>query len=172
MAVQAFDVNAVDYVLEAVRQARIAKAIQRARREIESETSPTDRLEKLSVASAPANWSRKPSATAPSKILVNAPAAPFARRCEDMIFATISDGLISIIRRDMEGTSNYRTLDELEDALASDPSGERTAPTRQHPPHQRSCAVVQVHLHAKNERQETKQKSPSAASKQNACGTV
>ena len=37
-----------------------------------------------------------------------------------MIFATISDGLISIISRDMEGTSNYRTLDELEDALASD----------------------------------------------------
>ena len=37
-----------------------------------------------------------------------------------MIFATIGDGLISIITRDLEGTSNYRTLDELEDTLASD----------------------------------------------------
>src|ERR1700746_2997263 len=38
-AVQAFDVNAVDYVLKPFDKARIAKAIQRARREIESETS-------------------------------------------------------------------------------------------------------------------------------------
>src|SRR5499433_2097998 len=46
-AVQAFDVNAVDYVLKPFDKARIAKAIQRARREIESETSPADRLEQL-----------------------------------------------------------------------------------------------------------------------------
>src|SRR5881398_2690457 len=46
-AVQAFDVNAVDYVLKPFDKARISKAIQRARREIESETSPTDRLEQL-----------------------------------------------------------------------------------------------------------------------------
>ena len=42
------------------------------------------------------------------------------RASDLVIFATIADGLISIISRDMEGTSNYRTLDELEDALASD----------------------------------------------------
>src|SRR5467141_5058880 len=46
-AVQAFDVNAVDYVLKPFDKARIAKAIQRARREIESEVSPADRLEQL-----------------------------------------------------------------------------------------------------------------------------
>src|SRR4030095_10772403 len=43
-AVQAFDVNAVDYVLKPFDKPRIAKAIQRARRQIESETSPTGRL--------------------------------------------------------------------------------------------------------------------------------
>src|SRR5712664_3684146 len=46
-AVQAFDVNAVDYVLKPFDKARISKAIQRARREIETQTSPTERLEKL-----------------------------------------------------------------------------------------------------------------------------
>src|SRR5947207_10107262 len=46
-AVQAFDVNAVDYVLKPFDKARIAKAIQRARREIESQTSPAERLEEL-----------------------------------------------------------------------------------------------------------------------------
>src|SRR5215470_9406528 len=46
-AVQAFDVNAVDYVLKPFDKARIAKAIQRARKEIEAHTSPAERLEKL-----------------------------------------------------------------------------------------------------------------------------
>src|SRR5881398_409283 len=66
-AVQAFDVNAVDYVLKPFDKARIAKAIQRARREIESETSPTDRLEQLvnQLASA------KPAeSSAPVKLLI------------------------------------------------------------------------------------------------------
>ena len=39
---------------------------------------------------------------------------------EDLIFATIDDGLISLTAREIEGTSNYRTLDEMEEALASD----------------------------------------------------
>src|SRR5437763_16613238 len=46
-AVKAFDVNAVDYVLKPFDKSRIAKAIQRARREIETEISPTDRIEQL-----------------------------------------------------------------------------------------------------------------------------
>src|SRR6266481_538288 len=114
-AVQAFDVNAVDYVLKPFDKARIAKAIQRARREIESEVSPTDRLEQLvSRLGAARIGAGKPPAQTPSKILVNAQPKLLLVDAEDMIFATISDGLISIVSRDMEGTSNYRTLDELE----------------------------------------------------------
>src|SRR5947207_15147499 len=46
-AVQAFDVNAVDYVLKPFDKSRVAKAIARARREMEADTSPAERLEKL-----------------------------------------------------------------------------------------------------------------------------
>src|SRR6202521_5582120 len=46
-AIQAFEVSAVDYVLKPFDKARIGKAIQRARREIETQVSPTDRLEQL-----------------------------------------------------------------------------------------------------------------------------
>src|ERR1700674_3345968 len=46
-AVQAFDVNAVDYVLKPFDKARIAKAIQRAKKKMESQTSSTERLEQL-----------------------------------------------------------------------------------------------------------------------------
>jgi len=121
-AVQAFDVNAVDYVLKPFDKARIAKAIQRARREIESETSPTDRLEQLvSRLGAAQSAAAKPQASgAPSKILVNSQQRLLLVDAEDLIFATIDDGLISVIARELEGTSNYRTLDELQEALASD----------------------------------------------------
>src|ERR1700758_3190392 len=46
-AVQAFDVNAVDYVLKPFDKARIAKAIQRARKVMETDTTATGRLEQL-----------------------------------------------------------------------------------------------------------------------------
>src|SRR5271155_1826557 len=46
-AVKAFEVNAVDYVLKPFDKGRIAKAIQRAKKLVESNTSPVDRLESL-----------------------------------------------------------------------------------------------------------------------------
>ena len=120
-AVKAFDVNAVDYVLKPFDKARIAKAIQRARREIEAEVSPADKLEQLVTRLGAANMSAaKAVAPSPSKILVNAQQKLLLVDAEDMIFATIAGGMISVISRDMEGTSNYRTLDEMEEALASD----------------------------------------------------
>ena len=38
----------------------------------------------------------------------------------DFIFASIEDGLISVTAKDCEGTSNYRTLEELNAAVDSD----------------------------------------------------
>jgi two-component system LytT family response regulator/two-component system response regulator LytT len=39
---------------------------------------------------------------------------------EDMIYAAIQDGTITIFARDFEGVSNYRTIEELGDSLDSD----------------------------------------------------
>src|SRR5271154_7344578 len=46
-AVQAFEVNAIDYVLKPFDKARIAKAVQRAKKLVEANTSPVERLENL-----------------------------------------------------------------------------------------------------------------------------
>ena len=46
-AVTPFEVNAVDYVLKPFDKARIAKAIQRAKKMVEAHTSPVERLETL-----------------------------------------------------------------------------------------------------------------------------
>jgi two-component system response regulator LytT len=115
-AVQAFDVNAVDYVLKPFDKARISKAIQRARREIEAQTSPAERLEQL----VSQLGSAKQTSTQPVKVLVKSQQRLLLIDGDDLIFATIEGGMISIVSRDAEGTSNYRTLEELNAALDSD----------------------------------------------------
>src|SRR3974390_2918330 len=67
-AVQAFDVNAVDYVLKPFDKARISKAIQKAKKEIEAHTSPAERLEQL--ASQPAGAPKPAASAQPAKILI------------------------------------------------------------------------------------------------------
>jgi two-component system, LytTR family, response regulator LytT len=114
-AVQAFDVNAVDYVLKPFDKARIAKAIQRAKKKMESQTSSTERLEQL-VNQLGAG---KP-ATQPSKVLVRSQQRLLLVDAEDLVFASIEGGLISVTARDVEGSSNYRTLEELHAALDSE----------------------------------------------------
>jgi len=114
-AVQAFDVNAVDYVLKPFDKARIAKAIQRARKVMETHTSPAERLEQL-VSQLGA--SKQPAQ--PVKVLVKSQQRLLLVDADDLIFAAIQDGLISVTARDVEGTSNYRTLEELHAALDSE----------------------------------------------------
>lgn len=120
-AVQAFDVNAVDYVLKPFDKARISKAIQRARREIEAKTSPAERLEQLvKRLGAGQTVSAKPSGAPPVKVLVKSQQRLLLVGAEDLIWASIEDGSISIMGRDAEGSSNYRTLEELNAALDSE----------------------------------------------------
>jgi len=115
-AVQAFDVNAVDYVLKPFDKGRISKAIQRVKREIEAQANPTERLEQLvSQLAAP-----KAATSQPSKVLIRAQQRMLLVDSADLIFASIEGGLISVTAKDVEGTSNYRTLDELLAALDSD----------------------------------------------------
>lgn len=115
-AVQAFDVNAVDYVLKPFDKARISKAIQKVKREIESKTSPTERLEQLVAQLA----APKSASTQPAKVLIRSQQRMLLVDSSDLIFASIEGGVISVMARDAEGTSNYRTLEELHAALDSD----------------------------------------------------
>jgi two-component system, LytTR family, response regulator LytT len=115
-AVQAFDVNAVDYVLKPFDKARIAKAIQRARKVMETQTSTAERLEQL-VSQLNGNAKQN---VQPAKILVKSGQRLLLVAAEDLIFSSIDDGLISVVGRDVEGTSNYRTLEELHAALDSE----------------------------------------------------
>src|ERR1700681_834547 len=115
-AVQAFDVNAVDYVLKPFDKARIAKAIARARKMLETQTSATERLEQLVSQLGAA----KPRSSPPVKILVRSQQKLLLVDGEDLIWASIDRGSISVMARGAEGTSNYRTLEDLNEALDSE----------------------------------------------------
>jgi two-component system response regulator LytT len=117
-AVQAFEVSAVDYILKPFDKSRIAKAIQRAKKHIDADAPADDRLETLAGqvtnGAAPAV---RPPAGQPVKLLVKSQSRLILIDAEDMIFATIDEGSITIFSREVEGSSNYRTIDELAAAL-------------------------------------------------------
>jgi two-component system LytT family response regulator/two-component system response regulator LytT len=113
-AVQAFEVNAVDYVLKPFDKARLAKAVQRAKKMMEADASPTIQLETLVSQIGAAK------AAQPVKLLVKTQQRLLLVDADDIIFASIDDGLITVVTKDVEGSSNYRTLDELQESLDSE----------------------------------------------------
>jgi two-component system, LytTR family, response regulator len=115
-AVQAFDVNAVDYVLKPFDKARISKAITRARKMMETQTTATERLEQLVMQLG----AGKQASSQPVKLLVKSQQRLLLVDGEDLVFASIDAGSITVMARDLEGTSNYRTLEELNAALDSE----------------------------------------------------
>jgi two-component system, LytTR family, response regulator len=114
-AVQAFEVNAVDYVLKPFDKSRIAKAVQRVKRTVEQRVSQVERLETL-VGQLGAN-AQRPLPSYPAKLLVRSQARMLLIDADDMIYASIQDGAITVFARTAEGTSNYRTVEELMEAL-------------------------------------------------------
>jgi two-component system, LytTR family, response regulator LytT len=112
-AVQAFEVNAVDYILKPFDKQRLSRAIQRAKRVLGAATSPAERLETLvSQLGARSN--------SPVKLLVKSHGRLFLVDAGDLVCASIEDGIITISTREFEGTSNYRTIEELSEAVASE----------------------------------------------------
>jgi two-component system response regulator LytT len=112
-AVQAFEVNAVDYILKPFDKQRVSRAIERARKIQSAQASPAERLETL-VSQLGSRGSQ------PIKLLVKSQGRLFLIDAAEMVCASIEDGTITISTRDLEGISNYRTIEDLVDSLNSD----------------------------------------------------
>ncbi len=110
-AVQAFEVNAVDYLLKPFDKARIAKAIHRAKKMMESDASPVERLESVLSQIEGRKVPRR------VKLLLKSQGRLLLVDSGDVVYASIEDGLITVFTRDGEGQSNYRTIEELHGAL-------------------------------------------------------
>jgi two-component system LytT family response regulator/two-component system response regulator LytT len=101
-AVEAFRLEAMDYLLKPVDKTRLAETIDRARRSLQ---------EKKPAADSPAPAPPGPHRT---KVLVRNANRNFIVDAQDIIYATIDNGLITLVATNVEGHSNYRTIEDLQ----------------------------------------------------------
>ena len=105
-AVKAFEVSALDYILKPFDKKRIFQAIEKARKTQESDTAPNEKLDTL----VKLLEQQKPQTT---KVLLKANNRLFLVDQKEICFASIEDGVITVVAQNMEGQSNCRTLEEL-----------------------------------------------------------
>jgi two-component system LytT family response regulator/two-component system response regulator LytT len=116
-AIEAFEVNAVDYLLKPVDQARLEVAVDRARRRVasdrpaESATNVNSAdLEKIIQAVAERQSRRE-------RLAIKVGERFLLVQSEEIIYASLADEGITVVTSQYAGTSNYRTLDELHERL-------------------------------------------------------
>jgi len=104
-AVEAFRLEAVDYLLKPVDTGRLAVTIDRIRRYIaerpvEPEPAP-----------------RQPGSVVRTKVVVRSAGRNLVVDANDLIYATIEDGVVRVVAANVEGATNYRTIEELQESL-------------------------------------------------------
>jgi two-component system LytT family response regulator/two-component system response regulator LytT len=108
-AIEAFEVNAVDYVLKPVEPFRLERAVERVRKR-RADPPLGDQLEKLVRLMAGQKDRRNQVAVKMTDRIV-------LIQADDIIYASLDEDSISIVSGHISGTSNYRTLDELQARL-------------------------------------------------------
>jgi two-component system LytT family response regulator/two-component system response regulator LytT len=109
-AVEAFRLEALDYLLKPVEKERLAETVARAKRIVEDKQQAQDKALDPTppLSKAPAQR---------TKLLVRANNRNLIVDAQDLIYATIDDGLITVVTSHFEGQSNYRTIEELQSNL-------------------------------------------------------
>jgi two-component system response regulator LytT len=116
-AIEAFEVNAVDYLLKPVDQTRLELAVDRARRRVASDrpAEPTTNvssavLEKI-IEGVAERQSRR------DRLAIKVGERFLLVQSTEIIYASLADEGITVVTSQYAGTSNYRTLDELHERL-------------------------------------------------------
>jgi two-component system, LytTR family, response regulator LytT len=110
-AIEAFEVNAVDYLLKPVEQGRLGTTVDRVRRRVHSERPAgrpaANELDRVLHLLGERQDRREQLALKVGDrfLLIHA---------EEVVHASVEDDVITVETNSLSGTSNYRTLDELQ----------------------------------------------------------
>ncbi len=119
-AVEAFRINAMDYLLKPVERERLAETIERAKRALQERQKAGSAAAMGGMMDASSGTAvAQPVRSAPqrTKLLVRSQNRNFIVDSQDLIYATIDDGIITLATANLEGQSNYRTIEELQASL-------------------------------------------------------
>ncbi len=109
-AVEAFRLEALDYLLKPIEKDRLSESVGRARRIIE---------EKQLQEKQTMDGVGRPSGHR-NKLLVKTNNRNLIIDVQDLVYATIDDGMITVATAQFEGQSNYKTIEELQSNLDPD----------------------------------------------------
>jgi two-component system, LytTR family, response regulator LytT len=109
-ALEAFRWEALDYLIKPIEKDRLSVAVERARKVI------SEKVKNAPPEVAPLAR----SGAQRTKLLVKNSNRNFIVDAQDLIYATIEDGLITVVATGVEGESNYRTIEELQSNLDPD----------------------------------------------------
>ncbi len=112
-ALDAFQVDAVDYLLKPVDPARLEQALGRARRRLESARTGSVSQAALTqiVEMVTSRQSRRP------QLVVKVDDRILLVQAEDLVYASLNEDEVTVVASHVTGVSNYRTLDELQAQL-------------------------------------------------------
>jgi two-component system response regulator LytT len=122
-AVRAFDVNAIDYLLKPFDKARVGQAIERARLRLqelaqaEGESAPPSGDLKIDALIRLIEQQQILPRHHSGKIVLQAQSRLLLIDQRDICFASIDEGIISVVTPTIEGQSKCRTLEELLELL-------------------------------------------------------
>ncbi len=105
-ALEAFRWEALDYLLKPIEKERLALAVERAAKVVAEKAKP----QQGELVASKSGLQR-------TKLLVRSSNRHFIVDAQDLIYATIEDGLITVVASNVEGESNYRTIEELQSNL-------------------------------------------------------
>jgi two-component system LytT family response regulator/two-component system response regulator LytT len=115
-ALEAFEVSAVDYLLKPVEPARLEQALDKVRRRIAADRTRglpplgTDELERLLRLLSDKQGRRE-------QIAIKVGERFLLIKADEIVHASLVDDTITVVTNGVSGTSNYRSLDELQARL-------------------------------------------------------
>ncbi len=113
-ALEAFRLEALDYLLKPVEKERLELTVERARKVIGEKAAKAPASVESAAAAGPRPVPQR------TKLLVKSNNRNFIVDAQEIIYATINDGLITVVTSAVEGESNYRTIEELQSNLDQD----------------------------------------------------